>query len=83
MNAADLRDRLRQLREAKHLTQGDMAARLQTYGLDHATQQRVADVECGHIRPEWGAIRFLALALEADPNAMLRWQVFLQERRNR
>lgn len=83
MNTPDIIQTIRDRRRQIGLTQEQVAARLQTYGLAHAAQQWVSDIEQGHIRPEWGVIRYMALALETDPNTLLRWQAFLDALRNK
>lgn len=71
-----VRERIRARRQQLGLSQEQLAARLQTLGLD-VTRHWVSDLERGHTRmPDWDCICYVAAALQTDPNTLLGWDEF-------
>lgn len=68
---------LRERREALGLSQAQLAARLQTLGMD-VTQPWISALERGQIRPTWDMLPYIARALDTDPNTMVGWREFLR-----
>lgn len=71
---------IRRLQQAAGLSQGQMAIRLQTLGLD-VSQPWISQMERGLIRLTPEMLPYIAFVLGVTPNDLVRWEAFLEEHR--
>lgn len=75
MKTVLVRHRIRARRLQLKLTQAQVAARLQTYGVD-VSDSWVSALESGKIRLQEERVCAIAAALETDPNGLFGWEEF-------
>ncbi|WP_374712964.1 helix-turn-helix domain-containing protein [Symbiobacterium terraclitae] len=72
---------IRSLRMSAGLSQAEMAARLQTLGMD-VSQQWISEMEKGRIRLSPEMLPYIAMVLQVTPNDLVGWEDFVRSRRS-